>query len=171
MKPIYLTGFTTSVAVVGRYFKLISSSGTVSCDFQFEDGLTLKTDLVQGLGMRFERPFTKVWMHSDIDQKAMIWAGHAELTDDRSETTVAGSSALRNDSIELSAGTLTKIVSHVLGRRSALLQSDTVFSVGGANLTVENGIRVDGSIEIDTTAEIYALATQDCTVKIMSEVN
>lgn len=171
MTNVYITPFTKSSALVGRYFKLVSASGTVHLEFEYEDDSTVKTELVQGLGLRFDKPYKRVLIHSESEQMISIWSGFAELTDDRSETTLAGSTGLENSSATLTPNVATKVANQRLGRRSVLLQSDEPFYVGGKNVTIENGIEVDGSVEIECQSEIYAIAATAATVRVLSEVN
>ncbi|WP_330960014.1 hypothetical protein [Photobacterium sp. 53610] len=161
------------VGLTGRFFKVLSASDNIRVRFEFEEGDDLEITLYQGLGVEYPTKYRRVWIASDIAQDVVLWAGIGKMTDDRSQTSLVGCSALMNHKTDLLAGVVSEVAPLQLGRRSILIQVDQPTYVGGENLDMANGVLVDGpgEIEINTQAAVYALCAVNSTVRCMSEVN
>ncbi|WCE31111.1 hypothetical protein [Vibrio sp. SCSIO 43137] len=157
--------------LTGRYFDVIAAAGVVSLTFEFDGAKTEKIELTQGRGIRFDVPFKAVWVKTEFAQTITVWSGMAEMTNKSGETTINGATAILNGFKDVPVNTLTKVVPQQLGRRSVLMQADSPFLVGGENLTTDNGIEVDGAIEIKASAALYVLSGSAIRVKYMAEVN
>ncbi|WP_120511996.1 hypothetical protein [Photobacterium salinisoli] len=170
---INVNSATKPVAVTGRFFKVLSASESIQVRFEFEEGDDSTITLYQGLGVEYPTKYRRVWVESDTAQDIVIWAGLGKMTDDRSQTSLVGCSALLNHQANLTANVVAEVAPLRLGRRSLLIQVDQPTYIGGANLDTTNGILVDGpgEIEISTQAAVFALCATDSTVRCMSEVN
>lgn len=173
MRRIQVTNKDKDFALSGQFFKVVSASGAVALRFFYADGSELETELYQGLGIKHPKRFVSFVASSVESQEVVIFASDAELTDDRSETSLAGAATLISGSASLAANVVQEIVPARLGRRSLLIQVDGVLYIGGANLDATNGVKIDAgeSAELKTQAAIYALSASVQDVRILEEVN
>lgn len=172
LKRITVTEDDKTLALKGKYFKVISASGELKLRFFYDDDTELETELYQGLGIKHPRSFVNFTIAASQPQDVVIFASDAELIDDRSETSLVGAVTLNSANAALVANAVQEIVPAKLGRRSLLIQSEALLYVGGGNLDANNGVKVDAgeSIELDTQAAVYGLSSTNQAVRILEEV-
>ncbi|MFW7525311.1 hypothetical protein ACODM8_14410 [Vibrio ostreicida] len=170
---IQVSQFDKPFAITGRFFKLVSASDSVNVRFIYHDDSELETVLYQGLSIEHPKDFKSFFISAETHQEVVLFASQAKLVDDRLETSITGAATLDSSTAELFANVLGEIVPARLGRRSALIVADEVVYIGGSNLDMTNGIKVDAgeSIEIESQAAIYGLSISDQMIRILEEVN
>ncbi|WP_406733434.1 hypothetical protein RJD39_04715 [Vibrio scophthalmi] len=170
---ITVSPFDKPFGIVGRFFKVLSAAESVKVRFVFHDESETETELYQGLAIEHSQNFKSFFISSKSEQEVIIFASQAKLIDDRTETNISGAANLENSSAELVANQVTHILPARLGRRSVLIQCDSVTYFGGSNLDTTNGVKVDSgdSIELGTQGAIYAFSPVNQSLRILEEVN
>jgi hypothetical protein len=171
LRKFQVTSDPKPFAVSGSYFKIVQASGEINAEFEMLSSETTETGLYQGMGIKFDEQYKRINLSSDTAQQIVVWSGVGQLIDDRSETILSGSASVRASAVTLVADVAAPVCGNVIGRRSVLLQSTGAFYIGGAGVTVADGLPVAESIEINTQAEIYAISSVGQVVSVFEELN
>lgn len=171
-KKIFVDSTVKPFTLTGLYFKVMQASGEISLEFDMANGEIYETGLSAGQGVRFEQKYKSVRISSTISQQIIVWSGLGQLTQDsRSTTVIAGSSGIASDAVSLTANTSKQIAPSLMGRRSILVQGDEPFFIGGSEVSIANGLPVDGNITLETQGEVWAISETAQVLRTLEEFN
>ncbi|RQW61033.1 hypothetical protein [Vibrio viridaestus] len=171
-KSIFVDSISKTVALSGLYFKVMQASGEIAVEFMLENGDLYETGLSSGQGVRFDQKYKNVRMTSAISQQIFVWSGLGQLTQDsQNTTTLAGSNSIAASVVSVEVETAKQILPAQTGRRSALIQADEPFYIGGSGVTTAEGMPVDESITLETQGEIWVISETAQDIRILEEFN